>query len=154
MGGHNLGDLLADRHRRVQRGHRVLEDHPNLVATHLTQVSVAELHQIPPIETDLAAGDEATPGQQPHDRHGGHRLAAAGLADDAHSLARLDFEAQAVDRVHRAAAKPDPRLELFHLQQSRHAGYLSCSRTSNASWRASPMKLNATTVMTMIASAG
>jgi hypothetical protein len=27
-----LGDLVADRHRRVQRGQRVLEDHPDLVA--------------------------------------------------------------------------------------------------------------------------
>ena len=42
----------------------------------------------------------------------------------------------------------------IHLEQSRHRRYRSCSRTSNASWSASPMKLKATTVITMIASAG
>ena len=53
-----------------------------------------------------------------------------------------------------AAAKPDLGLEVFHLEESRHAVYLSWRRTSKASCRASPMKLNATTVITIMISAG
>ena len=107
-----------------------------------------------PSKTDLAAGDVPAAGEQAHDRHRGHRLAAAGLADDADRLARLDLEAQAVDGVDGAAAQPDLRLEVVDLEQVRHRRQRSCSRTSNASCSASPMKLKATTVITMITSAG
>ena len=150
MGGHDLGDLLSDHHRRVQRRHRVLEDHADLVASHLAQLGELERDQISAVEANLAAGDEPAPREQPHDRHRGHRLAAAGLADDAHRLARFDLEAQAVDGMNGPAPKPDLSLEVLDLEESRHASYLSCRRTSKASWRASPMKLKATTVMTIM----
>ena len=150
MDADRLGDLATDRHRRVERGHRVLEDHADVVAADLADLLLADRHEVAAVQSDLAAGDEPAPRQQAHDRHRGHRLAAAGLADDAHGLSRLDVEAEAVDGVDGAAAQADPGLEIVDLEQSRHRRHRSCRRTSNASWSASPMKLKATTVITMI----
>ena len=154
MDADRLGDLATDGHRRVERGHRVLEDHADVVAADLADLLLADRNEVAAVQSDLAAGDEPAPRQQAHDRHRGHRLAAAGLADDAHGLSGLDVEAEAVDGVDGAAAQANPGFEIVDLQQSRHRRHRSCKRTSNASWSASPMKLKATTVITMIASAG
>ena len=103
----DLGDLLADRHRRVQRGQRVLEDHADLVAADVAHALLRERAQFLAIELDAAGGDVAAGRKQVHDRQGGHGLTAAGFADDAERLARLDLEANSVDSVHDALAQPD-----------------------------------------------
>ena len=61
-----------------------------------------------PSQQDLAAGDAAGRLDQADDGGAGHRLAGAGLADDAEHLARRDVERDVVDRDQRAA----PRREL------------------------------------------
>jgi len=38
MAGDRFGDLLADREDRIERGHRLLEDHGDLVAAHLAHL--------------------------------------------------------------------------------------------------------------------
>ena len=43
-----FGDLLADRHHRVERRHRLLEDHRDLVAAHVAHLLLGELEQIAP----------------------------------------------------------------------------------------------------------
>ena len=43
----------------------------------------------PPVQVDASRRDVPADGQQAHDRQRGHRLAAAGLADDAEALARV-----------------------------------------------------------------
>ena len=57
--GQRLGDLPADRQHRVQRGHRLLEDHRDLVAAHLAHLGFAEVEQVAPGETDRAGDDAA-----------------------------------------------------------------------------------------------
>src|ERR1700733_5726942 len=116
---HALGDLPADRHGRVQRGHRVLENDPDLVAADLADLVVLQLDEIAPVEPDLASRDVGPVGKQPHDRHRGHRLAASRLADDPDGLALLDLEAEAIYRVHDAAAELDLGLEVLDLEQPR-----------------------------------
>ena len=76
-----LGDLVADRHGRVEGGHGVLEDDRDLVAADLAHVVVVERDDLLAAQLDRAAGDVAAVGKELHDRHGGHALAAAGLAD-------------------------------------------------------------------------
>ena len=83
-----LHDLLADRQDRIERGHRLLEDHRDVAAAHLAHVVVGEIEQVAALEQDAARGDAAgVLGQKPHDGERGHRLAAAGFADDRHHFA-------------------------------------------------------------------
>ena len=72
-------------------------------------VVVRELEQVLAVEEDLAGLDPAGPGDQPHDRQAGHALAAAGLADEAHDLAAIDVEVDAVDRADDAVARVERR---------------------------------------------
>ena len=52
-----LGDLVADRERRVQAGQRVLEDEPDLLAAQLADAVVVELEDVDPVEGDRAGDD-------------------------------------------------------------------------------------------------
>ena len=78
-----LGDLEADREHRVQRGHRLLEDHRDVVAADRAHLLRRLLDDVDDLafrlaEQDLAARD-ATAGVvgQAHQPHRGHRLAGA-----------------------------------------------------------------------------
>src|SRR3546814_19958826 len=71
---------------RVQRSHRLLVDHGDLVAAELAQLLGAELRHIAALVEDLAAADGAVVAEIAHDRHGDGRLAAARLAEPAASL--------------------------------------------------------------------
>jgi hypothetical protein len=84
---HRLGDLLADGEHRVQRGHRLLEDHRDPVAPDAAHRLIGEVEQVLAFEEDLAGDDLPRGlGDQPHDREGVHALAAPRLADDAERL--------------------------------------------------------------------
>jgi serine kinase of HPr protein (carbohydrate metabolism regulator) len=54
-----LGDLAADRQDRVQRGHRLLENHADLAAAHLPHLFFRQAHQVAAGEQHLARGDAA-----------------------------------------------------------------------------------------------
>ncbi len=95
----DLGDLVADGERRVERGHRLLEDHRDSVATQLSHRGFGELQQIDAVEHDLAARDTSWRiRDEAHDRQSGHALPAPGLADNAERASRFDAEADVVDR--------------------------------------------------------
>src|SRR5579883_1839774 len=101
----HLDDLVAHREGRVERGHRLLKDHGDLVAAPLAHLRRLELEEVDALEQDLAAGNPARrPRDQAHDRERRHALAAAGFADDAESAASLQREAHAVDGVELAAS--------------------------------------------------
>src|SRR5260370_953574 len=77
-----LADLPADRQYRVERGHRLLKDHRDVVAAHVAHFSFAELAQVAPGEADHPRDD--APGRrrdEAQDRQRGDALAAARLAD-------------------------------------------------------------------------
>ena len=113
---HRLGQLRADRQRRVERRHRVLEDHRDLPAAHVLELALGQMHEVAALERDRAARDARGLREQAHDRERRHRLAAAGLADDAERLALLDGEADAVDGVHVAAARLEVRAEVVDFE--------------------------------------
>jgi hypothetical protein len=99
-----LGDLAADRVRRVERALRILHDHRHLVATQAPALLGVERAELTPLEADRAARRGAG-GQQPH--HGGRqrRLAAARLPDEAQRLARCELETDAGDCRDRPAVR-------------------------------------------------
>ena len=99
-----LADLAADGQHRVQAGHRLLEDHADVVA--------ADARASPARRASAGRGRRSgsrrrSAGRlrdQAQDRHRGDRLAAAALADDRQRLAGVDMERQPVDRAHDAVA--------------------------------------------------
>ena len=119
-----LGDLAADVHRRVEGGQGVLEDHPDIVAPDRPDVVVGHGRKFLAAERDGTTRHPAAGREEAHDRGSGHRLAAAGLPDEADRLTWLDFE---TDPVHRL---DDPGTELYlgvqvlYFQEA-HAGMLA-----------------------------
>ena len=129
-----LDDLLADGERRVERAHRLLEDHRDPVAAQLAHRRRRQLEQIGALEPDLAAGDAARrPRHESHDRQCGDALAAAGLADDAERAARLQREAHAVDGAELAAFDVETGAEITDLEQRAHRPRAARKRSISAS---------------------
>jgi hypothetical protein len=80
-----FADLPRHRVQRVQRRHRLLEDHAEAGAAQATPVALGQGRQLAPSKRIEPCSLRAI-GQQPHQRQRGHRLAAAGLADQAQGL--------------------------------------------------------------------
>ena len=97
---HHFHDLHADGEHRVQRSHRLLKDHADLVAANLPHLFPRQLQQIPPFIKDGAANDLARRIRyQPQDAQRRDALSRAGLADQAHDFAWHDVEADAVNSL-------------------------------------------------------
>ena len=94
----HLGDLVADLHHRIERGHRLLEDHRHALAAQAAQLrlrfgeQVLALSRISP-----STGFSSLRGIEAHDRVRRHRFAGAGFADHADDLAAPDREGDALD---------------------------------------------------------
>jgi hypothetical protein len=94
-----LDDLLADLLHRVQRGHRVLEDHGDLGAAHPAQLLLAGADQLGALVVGGALEAGVGRAGQPHQGHGGDGLARARLADDRQDLAGGQVERHAIHRL-------------------------------------------------------
>ena len=117
-----LHHLLADREDRVERGHRLLEDHRDVAAADLAHLLGREREQVAPVEGDAALRHPPGLGEQAHDRERGDRLAAAGLADDRDDFAPIDRIGNALDRADSAARGLEPHMQVAHLEQRRRRG--------------------------------
>ena len=94
-----LADLRADGEHRIERRHRLLEDHRDVVAAHRAHLRLVELREIAAVELDRA-GDNPTRriGNEPQHGERGDALAAAGFADNRQRLARTQRKREVVDR--------------------------------------------------------
>ena len=96
-----FGDLLADGHGRVERGHRVLGDQRHLVPPDLAHLLLVERGQVPTEQRDRCRRSRwPLPGSSRMIEKPGRALAAARLPDDPDALALADRERDAVDRHH------------------------------------------------------
>ncbi len=102
-----LGDLLADREHRIERQHRLLEDHRHRGAPHVGERAVVERQDVVAVDHDLAGDLALARRQQPHHRLERDALARARLAQDGHDLAARQVERHAVDGVHRRVARDE-----------------------------------------------
>ena len=107
-----LGELPADLHHRVERGHRVLEHHGHLGAPQGPQLVLRCADQLLAGVGGRAGADDVLGGEQAHDRAGQHGLAGARLADDAERLAPLEAEGDAVDGLDDARLGVEVRPEV------------------------------------------
>ena len=96
--GEDLADLSLDRVQRIERGHRLLEDHRDVVAADLAQFLLGGGEQVPSVEQDAAARVCRRAGQQLQDGQRGDRFSRPGFADQRDGLARIDVERDPVDR--------------------------------------------------------
>ena len=135
---HRLGDLLADREDRVQRGHRLLEDHRDVVAADLRHRVLVERREVLAVEDDVRAGlDAAGRVDELHDRERGDGLAASGLTDDAERAALRDREVDAVDGPDQAAVGLEPGAEVLDREQVAH-GLAFRGGVAARAWRRRP----------------
>jgi hypothetical protein len=91
-----LGHLPADGVHRVERGHRVLEDHGRPGPADALPLRRGAAQHLGPVQPDRPA-DLRGPRQEAQDRQGQHGLPGPGLPDDPDRLARLQGEADAPD---------------------------------------------------------
>ena len=113
-----LGDLLADGEGGVQGGHRLLEDHRDVVAAQLAHLGGREPSEILAFEDHLPARN--APGRYRHKPHDGecrHTLAAAGLAHEAEGAPGPECEAHPVDGPGVALRTGEMDLEAAHLEE-------------------------------------
>ena len=103
--GQHLGHLLADGQHRVERGHRVLVDHGDLVAAQLAQLFRAAVDQRLPLKDDVALVDLAVAAQVVDQAVGHRALAAAGFAHQPERLAAMNIKRDAAHGVHVALAR-------------------------------------------------
>jgi hypothetical protein len=87
-----FGDLVADRHHRIQREHRLLEDHRHAAAPHVAHLGFGKLRQLDAVQRHRPADDLRSVRQEPHDRKRGERFAAPGFAQQRESLPWPDLE--------------------------------------------------------------
>ena len=97
----DLVHLPLDGVQRIERGHRLLEDHRHAVAAHRQKLACRRADQLAALEF-YAAGGMARHriGQELQDRQRGHRLAGARFAHQRHGLAAADLEADVAHGAH------------------------------------------------------
>src|SRR3954462_9594112 len=94
-----FGDLLADRHDRVERSHRLLEDHGNFFAAQPLHRLLRKAEEIDAVELDAPPDDAPRRiGYEPHERERSNSFAAAGFTDDGQRFARLHRKGHAIYR--------------------------------------------------------
>ncbi len=117
MRRHRLDQLPRDAQHRIQRRHRVLEDHRDLGATDLPKFVFGQRGDLAATEADGAGNDAGGFLQQVHNGLGGHALAGAGLTDNAKRLATVQREADAVHRAHHTGIGEEPGPQVADPQQ-------------------------------------
>ena len=91
----HLVDLAADRHHRIERGHRLLEDHRHGGGAQLPQPAVTGADQFLADQLDAAAGrDQRTLWQQSHHGKRGDGFARSAFADQAQGFAFAHLRAR------------------------------------------------------------
>ncbi len=145
----HLVDLPLDRVQRVERGHRLLEDHRHAVAAHRRSSRCRRADQLLALEADAAGRmPRHRIGQQLQDRQRRHRLARARFADQRQGLAAADVEAHALHRAHGVGAGAEGDREVADLEQ-RCIAHASTLRGSKASRTASPMNTSSVSISAM-----
>ena len=113
-----LTDLTADCQDGIERCHRLLEDHRDVVAANTAHLGFLELQQVDALKADRAGDDTAGWGlDEAQDRERGDRLAAAALADNGQRLTLGDMQRDAIYGPHHAIAREEIRPQIVDLEE-------------------------------------
>ncbi|MCY1178464.1 hypothetical protein D9M73_188120 [compost metagenome] len=114
----DLVDLLFDVVQRVERSHRLLEDHRHAVAANAPHLFLVEGQQVVTLEQDAAARVPGQGvGQQAQDRMRRHRFAGAAFTHQRQGFATLDVEADPFDHPLAALANDEFDGQVAHFDQ-------------------------------------
>ena len=116
MNEQRLHDLKPDPQNRIERRHRLLEDHRDVMTADPAHLLVVELQEIAAVEHDRAGGDFGGLGEKPHDRQRGDGLARAGFTDDRDHLTGIDGVADVLDRAHEAVGRAELDAQVLDLK--------------------------------------
>src|SRR4051794_9179170 len=146
MGAQRLDDLIADRAHRIERGHRLLEDHGDLVTAHAAHCVFAQRQKIAAVEAHRSVHDMPLRfGKDAQDRQGAHRFAAARLADHRQRFPGCDIEADTVHHRDRPLRHDELGSQIAHFEQRRHGHrFFRCGLS--ASFNPSLTRFRASTV--------
>jgi hypothetical protein len=100
MAGDRLGNLVADRVDRIEREHRLLEDHRDGAAAIILQLGVVQRQHVAAFDADRAGNLGSPRRQHPQQRAQGDALAGARLAQHAQHFALLQRDVDSVERIH------------------------------------------------------
>ena len=113
-----FGDLLADGHGGIERGHGVLKDHANVTTSISSALSIGQLEKILTLKPGLSRSNIARrPRNQIHERLDGHRLAAPRFTHNSERFATLDVEGHSAHCLDRAAVGLEIDGEVAYLKQ-------------------------------------
>src|SRR5262245_20348743 len=115
-----LADLMADRVQGIERGHRLLEYHRDLIAANLLHLLLTEIDEIAPLQADGPADDPT--GGIGHEAQDGQRryaLAAAGFAYHTERFAAAHAIGYPVDSLNDAGGRKEIGLQTLDLEQRR-----------------------------------
>ena len=90
-----FNQLRTDTHKRIERGHRLLENHADAVAAQITQGFLICIQNGNAVKSNarIFAITGKFLRQQAHNGHGGYGLARSGLADQSQCFALCHFKA-------------------------------------------------------------
>ena len=116
----HLFNLMAHRIDRIQRGHRILEDHCDFLTADIADLSAGTTHgsQLYRIITcfgnilDRTTGNIAIAGQKLHNRMGSLALSTTGFTNDTKGFPPLQVEGYAIYRMHFFLANSKFRLQI------------------------------------------
>jgi hypothetical protein len=112
--------LVGDGQDRIERRHRVLEDHCDPAAAHAAKVLLGQADELDPLEPDRTRDDAAGRVDEAEQREARHALARSGFADEPKHLAATEREGDAVDRFDDAGLGEEMRGEIPHLEECGH----------------------------------
>jgi hypothetical protein len=85
----NLGDLVANFDNRVEGRLRLLEDHRDAIAAHMSHFGLGQFEQVLVIEDDFALGNFTGLADEPHDREQADAFSTTRLANQTKDFARV-----------------------------------------------------------------
>ena len=138
-----LSDLRAHAMQRIERRHRLLEDHGDAVAAQFPHRLFIEADEFPPLEADRT-GDARALRREAHQRQGCHRLAGPGFAHDPQALALGERKRGAIDDALQASRRRAGRRRARRLRAASQLRAFSLG--SSASRRPSPRRLRPSTL--------
>ena len=133
-----IDQLRAEREHRIERGHRILEDHGDPRAAQPPHLLRAERQQVFAFQHDAAGDVDGIFGQQAEQRQRQRRLAAAAFADDPDDASPADRQADVAQRMDGALRRREIDREILDLDERSSAHGSRLSFGSIASRRLSP----------------
>ena len=119
VGLQRFADLKADGEARIERRHRLLEDHRHVLAGQPAPLVGRHRHEIGAVERHAVGGDGRGRRQKAHRRQHRHRLARTGFADDRQHFVALEGEVEAVHRLERSVPGGEGDGEIADVEQMR-----------------------------------